>query len=75
MSDEDKRILDKFYNANEDTFNSIINTIAANPTWILPIYHCSDLKSDFRKQKLIIEIDFLQDSLATPNLLYEDTWK
>ena len=37
-SNEDQEILDKFYNANEDTCNTIINTLESNPTWILPSY-------------------------------------
>ena len=36
-SDEDQQILDKFYNAREDTCNSII-TIESNSTCILPMY-------------------------------------
>ena len=31
-SDEDQEILDKFYNANEDTCNTVINTLESNPT-------------------------------------------
>ena len=72
-SDEDQQILDKFYNAQEDTCNSI-NTIESNPTWILPMYQCTSLETDFTKQKTIPEIDFLLDSGATSNLLNEDTW-
>ena len=73
-SDEDQEILDKFYNANEDTCNTIINTLESNPTWILPMYQCNKLEQDFSKQKPILEIDFLLDSGATLNLLNEDTW-
>ena len=73
-SDEDQEILDKFYNANEDTCNTIINTLESNPTWILPMYQCKKFEKDFTKQKPILEIDFLSDSGATLNLLNEDTW-
>ena len=73
-SNEDQAILDKFYNANEDTCNSIINTLESNPAWILPMYHCTKLEQNFTKQKPILEIDFLLDSGATLNLLNEDTW-
>ena len=73
-SNEDQAILDKFYNANEDTCNSIINTLESNPAWILPMYHCTKLEQNFTKQKPIREIDFLLDSGATLNLLNEDTW-
>ena len=72
-SDEDQQILDKFYNAQEDTCN-LINTFESNPTWILPMYQCTSLETDFIKQKPILEIDFLLDSGATSNLLNEDTW-
>ena len=71
-SDEDQEILDKFYNANEDTCNTIINTLESNPTWILPMYQCNKFEQDFTKP--ILEIDFLLDSGATLNLLNEDTW-
>ena len=37
-SNEDQGILDKFYNANEDTCNPLINTLESKPTWILPMY-------------------------------------
>ena len=63
--------MDKFYNANEDTCNTIIES---NPTWILPIYQCSKLEQDFRNQKPKLEIDFLLDSGATLNVLNEGTW-
>ena len=42
--------------------------------WILPMYQCNKLEHDFIKQKTILEIDFLLDSVATLNLLNEDTW-
>ena len=73
-SDEDQEILDKFYNANEDTCNTLINTLESNPTWILPMYQCNKFEQDFTKQKPILEIVFLLDSGATLNLLNEDTW-
>ena len=73
-SDEDQEILDKFYNANEDTCNTVINTLESNPTWILPMYQYQKLEQDFAKQKPMLEIDFLLDSGATLNLLNEDTW-
>ena len=73
-SDEDQEILDNIYNANEDTCNTIINTLESNPTWILPMYQCNKFEQDFTKQKPILEIDFLLDSGATLNLLNEDTW-
>ena len=73
-SDEDQEVLDKFYNANEDTCNTLINTLESNPTWILPMYQCSKFEQDFTKQKPILEIDFLLDSGATLNLLNEDNW-
>ena len=66
-------MLEKFYNARENTCNSI-NTIESNPTWILPMYQCTSLETDFTKQKPKREIDFLLDSGATLNLLNEDTW-
>ena len=72
-SDEDQQILEKFYNAQENTCNSI-NTIESNPTWILSMYQCTSLETDFTKQKPILEIDFLLESGATLNLLNEDTW-
>ena len=73
-SKEDQEILDKFYNANEDTCNTVINRLESNPTWILPMYQCNKIDQDFTKQRPIIEIDFLLDSGATLNLLNEDTW-
>ena len=73
-TNEDQEILDKFYNAKEDTCNSIINTLESNPTWILPMYQCTKLEQDFTKQKPLLAIDFLLDSGATLNLLNEDTW-
>ena len=73
-SDEDQEILDKFYNANEETCNTLINTLESNPTWILPMYQCNKFEQDFTKQKPILETDFLLDSGATLNLLNEDTW-
>ena len=73
-SNEDQEILDKFYNANEDTCNTVINTLESNPTWILPIYQCNEIEHDFTKQRPILEIDFLLNSGATLNLLNEDTW-
>ena len=73
-SDEDQEILDKFYNANEDTCNTVINTLESNPTWILPMYQYQKFEQDFAKQKPMLEIDFLLDSGATLNLLNEDTW-
>ena len=73
-SNEDQEILDKFYNANEDTCNTVINTLESNPTWILPMYQCNKFESNFTKQKPILEIDFLLASGATLNLLNEDTW-
>ena len=74
LSDEDQEILDKFYNANEDTCNTLINTLESNPTWILPMYQCNKFEQDFNKQKPILETNFLLDSGATLNLLNEDTW-
>ena len=73
-SNEDQEILDKFYNANEDTCNTIVNALESNPTWILPMYQCNKFEQDFTKQKPVLEIDFLLDSGATLNLLNEDTW-
>ena len=73
-SNEDQEILDKFYNANEDTCNTIVNALESNPTWILPMYQCNKFEQNFTKQKPILEIDFLLDSGATLNLLNEDTW-
>ena len=73
-SNEDQEILDKFYNANEDTCNTIVNALESNPTWILPMYQCNKFERDFTKQKPILEIDFLLDSGATLNLLNENTW-
>ena len=58
-SDEDQEILDQFYNAHEDTCNTVISTIESNPNWILPMYQCNKLEQDFTKQKPILEIDFL----------------
>ena len=73
-SNEDQEILDKFYNANENTCKTVINTLESNPTWILPMYQCNKFESQFTKQKSILEIDLLLDSGATLNLLNEDTW-
>ena len=73
-SNEDQEILDKFYNANEETCNNIVNALENNPTWILPMYQCNKFEQDFTKQKPILEIDFLLDSGATLNLINEDTW-
>ena len=73
-SNEDQEILDKFYNANEDTCNTIVNALESNPTWILPMYQCNKFEQDFTKQKPVLEIDFPLDSGATLNLLNEDTW-
>ena len=73
-SNEDQEILDKFYNANEDTCNTVVNTLESNPTWILPMYQCNKIEQDFTKQRPILEIDFLLDSGATLNRLNEDTW-
>ena len=61
-SSEDQEILDKFYNANENTCNTVINTLESNPTWILPMYQCNKIEQDFTKQRPILEIDFLSDS-------------
>ena len=72
-SSEDEDILYKFYNAHEDTCNTIINTLESNPTWILPMYQVNKLEQDFTKQKPLLEIDFLLDSGATLNLLNKDT--
>ena len=55
-SDEDQEILDKFYNANEDTCNTLINTLESNPTWILPI----GVRHDFQKGIFNILKDSLQ---------------
>ena len=73
-SKEDQEILDKFYNAHEDTCNTVISSLESNTTWILPMYQCNKLEQDFTKQKPILEIDFVLDSGATLNLLNEDTW-
>ena len=73
-SNEDQEILEKFYNANENTCKTVINTLESNPTWILPMYQCNKFESQFTTQKPILEIDFLLDSGATLNLLNEDTW-
>ena len=73
-SNDDQEILDKFYHANEDTCNTVLNTLESNPTWILPMYQCNKIEQDFTKQRPI-EIDLLLDSGATLNLLNEDTWK
>ena len=73
-SNEDQEILDKFYNANEDTCNTVVNTLESNPTWILPMYQCNKFEQDFTKQKPVLAIDFLLDSGATLNFLNEDTW-
>ena len=43
----------------------MINTIEANPNWILPKYQCSNLESVFTKQKPGLEIDSHLDSEAT----------
>ena len=72
-SNKDREILDKFYNANEDTCNTVINTLESNPTWILPMYQCNKFEQDFTKQKPKLEIDFLLDSGATLNPL-NDIW-
>ena len=74
LSNEDQEILDKFYNANEDRCNTIVNALESNPTWILPMYQCQKFELDFTKQKPVLEIDFLLDSGAILNLLNEDTW-
>ena len=50
-SNEDQEILDKFYDANEDTCNTIVNALESNPTWILPKYQCNKFERDFTKQK------------------------
>ena len=50
-SNEDQEMLDEFYNAIEDTCNTIINTLESNPTCILPMYQCTKLEQDFTKQK------------------------
>ena len=61
--------------ANEDTCNTVINTLESNPRWILPMmYQCNKIEQDFTKQRSILETDFLLDSGATLNLLNEDTW-
>ena len=73
-SNEDPEILDKFYIANENTCNTVINTLESNPTWILPMYQYNKLEQEFTRQRPVIEIDFLLDSGATLNLLNEDTW-
>ena len=57
-SNEDQEILDKFYNANEDTCNTVINTLESNATWILPLYKCNKIEQNFTKQRQIMEIDF-----------------
>ena len=59
-SNEDQEILDKFYNANEDTCNTVINTLESYPTWMIPMYKCNKIEQDFAKQKPILEIDFLE---------------
>ena len=69
-----QEILEKFYNANEDTCNTIVNALESNPTCILHMYQCNKFEQDFTKQKPILIIDFLLDSGATLNLLNEDTW-
>ena len=38
------------------------------------MYQRNKFEQDFTKQKPVLEIDFLLDSGATLNLLYEDTW-
>ena len=73
-SNEDQEILDKFYNANEDTCNTVKNTLESNTTWILPMYQCNKIEQNFTKQRPILVIDFLLDSGATLNLLNEDAW-
>ena len=73
-SNEDQELLDNFYDANEDTCNTIVNALESNPTWILPMYQCNKFEHDFTKQKPVLEIDFLLDSGATLNLFNEDTW-
>ena len=73
-SNEDQEILDKFYNANENTCNTVVNTLESNPTWILPMYQCNKIEQDFTKQRPKLEIDFLLDSGGKINLLNEDTW-
>ena len=57
-SDEDQEILDKFYNANEDTCNTVINTLESNPTWILPMYQYQKFEQDFTKQKTYVRNRF-----------------
>ena len=66
--------MDKFYNANEDMCNTVINTLESKPTWILPMYQCNKIEQDFTKQRPVLEIDLLLDSGAIINLLNEDTW-
>ena len=66
--------MDKFYNANEDTCNSLINTLEKKPAWILPMYYYTKLEQEFTKQKPMLEIDFLLDSGATLNQLNGGTW-
>ena len=73
-SNEDQETLDEFYNANEDTCNTIVSALESNPTWILPMYQCDKFEQDFTKQKPVLAIDFLLDSGATLNFLNEDTW-
>ena len=70
---EDQQILNKFYNAHEETCSSI-NTIESNPIWILPMHQCSSLETNFTKQKPILKIDFKFFSRATLNHLSKDTW-
>ena len=41
-SDEDQEILDKFYNANEDTCNTVINTLESNPHGY---YQCINIRN------------------------------
>ena len=57
-SDEDQEILDKFYNANEDTCNTVINTLESNPTWILPMYQYNKLEQDFTKENQYLKSIF-----------------
>ena len=59
-SNEDQEILDKFYNATGDTFNTEINTLESNPTWILPMYQCNKIEQDFTKQKPMLEFDSIR---------------
>ena len=58
-SNEDQDILENFYNANEDTCNTVINTLESNPTWILPMYQWKKFEQEFTRQKPLLEIDIL----------------